>query len=191
MSYEPTEERGYYRRTTTSATEVISLSQLKRQLVWYEDDTSRDAEMNLAIDTALDMVEGYMGLSLRPHVYRYYTNRWKSKYELINGPIASVVIEYYPASDGTSLSTLDSANYKVIGQLSQVVIDGTMPSLYSERPDCVQIEFTVDPYEGDYFNRMKQVALILAAETFENPANSKDDMWKFTDRMLNSCRPLV
>jgi hypothetical protein len=109
---------------------------------------------------------------------------------LIGGPIASAVIQYYPSSDGTSLSTLGASNYKVAGDISQVIVDGTMPSLYN-RPDAVQIAFTVDPYTGEYYNRMKSVALILAAEIFENPANSKDDMWKFTDRMLNSCRPLV
>lgn len=183
---------GYYRRISSGREEVVPLQQLKRQLVWYEDDTSRDDEMILCINTAVDMVEGYTGIGLRSHTWVYYTDRWYPTFELKNGPIdpSAVTVKYYPSSDGSNLSTLASSNYKVSGPLSMIVIDGTKPGLF-ERPDAVQITYDVLPYTGSFYNRMKEVALILAAEMFEKPANSRDDLWKYTDRMLNSFRPLV
>lgn len=178
-----------YIKTSNVVTEIFTLTELKRYLVWTKADTTRDADMAQCIASSTEAIEGILGVSLREHEWAFYMESWTDEVELLYGPLSSVVITYFDADN--SSQTLASSEYLVINTHSKVILNGTLPSLYSSRPDNVKIAWTADPELLTDIDQKKSWIRLMAGELFENPVNDKDELRKIALRIIAPFRSYI
>ncbi len=180
-----------YIKTTSSSTEIFTLDELKRYLVWNIGDDTRNADMAQCLRSATESIEGILGLSLRPHVWAYYQETWSSEVELLYGPFkdTTVVITYFDQDN--AIQTLDPGEYLVINTHSKVILNGTLPTLYSSRPDNVKIVWTAAPELVTDIEQKTSWIRLMAGELFENPVNDKDELRKIAERIIAPIRSYI
>jgi len=180
---------GKYIKTSAVSTEIFTLTELKRYLVWTTSDTTRDDDMTQCIAYATEATEGIMGESLRAHEWAYYMESWVDEVDLLYGPFSAVVITYYDTDN--ALQTLSSSEYLVVGTFSQVILNGTMPNVYSSRPDAIKIAYTAVPELITDIDTYKTYIRLIAGELFENPVNDKDEIRKIALRIIGQVRSYI
>lgn len=178
-----------YIKTTNVVTELFTLAELKRYLVWTTSDTTRDDDMTQCIASATEAIEGILGVSLRAHVWSFYMESWTDVVELLYGPLSAILITYFDADNNTQ--TLASSEYLVISTHSKVILNGAMPTLYSSRPDNVKITWTAAPELLNDIDQKKSWIRLMAGELFENPINDKDELRKIALRIIAPFRSYI
>ena len=180
-----------YIKTTTDRTELFTLIELKRYLVWNTGDDTRNADMAQCIQSATETIEGIMGLSFRAHIWSYYQETWTDEVTLLYGPFAdtTVVITYFDQDN--AIQTLGTSEYLVINTHSKVILNGTMPTLYSSRPDNVKIVWTAAPELLTDIEQKHSWIRLMAGELFENPVNDKDELRKIAERIIAPIRNYI
>jgi len=180
-----------YIKTTSETDEIFTLTELRRYLVWTDSDTTRDADMAQCIASATEAIEGILGKSLRAHIWAFYMESWADEVELLYGPFenGTVVITYYDEDNASQ--TLGTGEYLVINTHSKVILNGTLPTLYSSRPDNVKIAWTADPELLTDIDQKKSWIRLMAGELFENPVNDKDELRKIALRIIAPIRSYI
>ncbi len=154
---------------TAPASTAVSLAEAKQHLRVDSDFDSDDAYITTLIEVATDLVEQFTRRRLITQTYNLYYDQFPDYMNLQVGIVASVVhIKYRDTSDVEQ--TLAGANYVLDDKIKPgriyISSTGTFPETY-DRPNAVEVEFTVGSAAADVESAIKQAILIIVGRYFE------------------------
>lgn len=160
--------------TVPATTYPVSLAELKAQLrISHSDD---DVMLLGLIASACQYVEDASGQAIMTQTWRYSVDCAPvERLALPKHPVTAITaIEYYDTDNAAQSANLADFTLYDSGTDAWVepVAGAVWPSVYS-RPDALSVTFTVGGAAARYRN-LKQAALKLAAEWYENPVASSD-----------------
>ena len=155
-------------KTAPSST-AVTLAEAKQHLRVDSDFDDDDAYITTLIEVATDLVEQFTRRRLITQTYNLYYDQFPDYISLQVGIVASVVhIKYRDTSNVEQ--TLASSNYVLDDKIKPgriyVATNGNFPDTY-DRPNAVEVEFTVGSAAADVESALKQAMLITVGRYYE------------------------
>lgn len=157
-----------------ATTYPVSVNDLKAQLrIGHDED---DILLASQIEAACQFVEEASGQALLSQTWKYSVDCAPlERLMLPKHPVTAIIaIDYFDADNAAQSANLADFTLYDSGADAwvQPVVGKTWPSVYS-RPDAISVTFTAGGAASRHKN-LRQAALKLAAEWYENPQASSD-----------------
>ena len=161
-----------YKIKTAPTFDPVSIEQLKWNLHIDQDDHYQDEYLLDIIRSTVEAIQLSIGRQIAQATYTGYLDDFADDIVITLGPVDSIVsIKYYNSSN--ELTTLDSSNYLLDNsELTARVRFLETPSVYGDRLNAVEIEFTNGWEDAASVPRdIKDAIILLASERYLNPEN--------------------
>jgi uncharacterized phiE125 gp8 family phage protein len=171
----------YIRVITPPAQEVITLARARLQLKIDADippiapateaTSERDPEIEDAIKTARQKVQGYLNRAIGAQTLELVMTGWQSVVEIPLGGMTSITSVSYTADDGEH--QLSAGDYALYGGDKPFVTISAAPALAST-PDNVRIRFEAGYTAETVPGPVKSAMLLLITDLVQNPSRQTD-----------------
>lgn len=180
-----------WKRTVQPTTEILTLSEAKKQLELSSSDTHHDSQLLDLIVQARDQVEHDTGLALQTQTIVQYFEDF-GEMHLARRPVQSITsIQYYDSSN--QLQTLPASIYSLneFEREIELAYDQTWPATV-DRWDAIKVTF-VAGYAQPYLvpPLLKRACLMLVGYYFEQRGDNDraNDMRIYEQLVARHARP--
>ena len=175
----------------TESPELITLTEVKKQLKLYASFTDEDDLITGYIAAAIEAAENYTNTSINQTQYNIVTDRFINNLAFLRSPVTAInSVKYF--SDETTEETLASDEYDLrpIDKYQHIIHYENyddLPSVY-EKSNAVTITITTGYVQATLPKVIKQAIFLIIGSFHENRQDSVEALPKASTNLLRKYR---